>query len=213
MADYYSNNNFCYYNISCATSSACSSGITQQYTCSFNIKYHADPTDAGTIRINDKWVASAKATDEVDYGNNPTSTGVELLSYVALDATPAINYGTLNIGEIANGTALPTTTIVTSTGNTGIDVQLSGTAMSGSGTSTVAVGQQKYATSAVAYSSAIALSGTPTSLLIGVKKTTTTASCASKTMYWGLQVPTGTGAGTYTGANTFAAVKSATSTW
>lgn len=202
--------NNCYYNVSC-TGGTCTSGITKTYTCTVNFKYHADPTDTGTPRATETWKTTVSANDEGAVQTQELTTGVELLSYTSLNVDNSINYGGLSIGEIANNTALSTTTKVYSSGNTGIDVQLSGTNMTGAGT--IAVGQQKYATSGVVYSSAVALTTTPTEFEINCKKPTTTIALPFKTVFWGLQIPTGASAGSYSGTNTFSAVKAETGDW
>lgn len=204
------NDNNCYYNISC-TKGSCSGSINQAYTCTVNFKYHADPTDAGTIRVAETWKASVGALDEGASGSAEGASGVELQSFVSLNVDNQIDYGQLASGQMANGDSLVTTTKVYASGNVGIDVNISGTNMTGAGT--INVGQQKYATSSIAYSSATALSGTATEFELNVKKPTTTSALPWKNVYWGLQVPGGAGAGSYSGTNTFSAVKGETADW
>ncbi len=205
------NNNNCYYNISC-TEGSCSDSINQAYTCTVNFKYHADPTDAGSVREAETWKATVAALDEGASGSAESASGVELQSFVALLVTPNISYGNLAIGEIANTTPLPQTATVSATGNVGLDVNLSGTNMTSGGNSILA-SQQKYATSAVQYQNAISLSGTPTFFNLRLPKTTTTATLSATTTFWGLQVPSGSAAGEYSGTNTFTAVKSNLAQW
>jgi len=209
------NANQCYYNTACSVNGSCQSSITYSYVCTSTFYYHADPTDVGSYWESSTWKSKVFASDGSTMASSTVGTGRDLTSYTALSVSSTINYGSLAIGDIANGTALPKTASVYSSGNTGVDLNLSGGNMTGtaSTTATIAVGQQKYATSGVAYSAATALSGTPTGLTIGVLKTTTTASLSSKFSYWGLQIPTATFADTYTGYVIFTAVKSASSTW
>jgi hypothetical protein len=202
--------NNCYYDISC-TGGSCTSEITKTYTCTINFKFNADPTDTGTVRADETWKTTITANDEGSTQSAELSTGVELLSYTSLNVDSSINYGQLEIGKMANGDSLSTTTKIYSSGNTGIDVQLSGTNMTGAGT--INVGQQKYATSGVAYSSATALTTSATEFEINCKKPTTTSALPFKTVYWGLQVPSGASAGSYSGTNTFNAVKAETGDW
>ena len=204
------NNNNCYYNISC-TGGTCSSGINKTYTCTANFKYHADPTDESTPRAGESWMLTVVSSDEALSDTDESVSGVTLQSYSALNASSTIPYGVLGIGEIANTTALSTTTVVSATGNTGLDVRLSGTDMTGGGT--IGVAQQKYATSGVQYQSAISLSATPTELELNLKKTTTTNALSGKSIYWGLQIPTDSPAASYSGTNTFEAVKAEVADW
>ncbi len=202
--------NDCYWNTSCSVSSACSSGISYDYECTINFKYHADPTDASTPKVSNGWETKIIASDG-DLSDNGTSTAIELISYLSLDVSSAIEYGSLGIDEMGDSDNLTTTTDVKATGNCGLDVELSGTNMTGSGT--IVVGQQKYATSGVAYSSAIALTSSAEEFELNVEKPTTTSASPLEKIYWGLQIPGSTSAGSYSGTNTFTAKKAETEDW
>lgn len=206
------NANNCYYNESCTGDSVCDSGITQTYSCSVSIKYHADPTDTGAPYAAQNWLAKVYASDESSQANAVDSTGVELNSWLALDVTSAINYGSLTVGQIADGDSLPQYVTVQATGNCGIDTNISGTQLT-SGSNSIATSSQKYAATAVAYSSANALQADATEFELNLAKTTTTATLSDKKVYWGLQIPSGTQPGTYSGVNTFSAVKAETDDW
>jgi len=211
------NNNTCYYNISCATGTCQGNGYTATTSCNIQFWYHADPTDTGTLRVAETWKDTITAQDEALSTSTELTTGVELLSFLSLDVTTPIAYGSLAPGEISDTTNLPQTATTTTTGNTGLDTELSGTQMctdyptcSGN---TIATSSQRYATSSVQYQNATALSGTATELELNVQKTTTTTSPQQKANYWGLQVPLGTPTGSYTGQNTYTAVKAETGDW
>jgi hypothetical protein len=204
-------NNSCYYNEACTGDSVCDSGITQTYNCSVSIKYHADPTDTGSVYAAQNWQTKVFASDESAQAN-ASSTGVELNTWLALDVTSAINYGSLSVGQIADGTSLPQNVTVQATGNCGIDTNISGTQLT-SGANSIATSSQKYATSAVAYSSATAMQASATELELNLAKTTSTATLSDKKVYWGLQIPGGTPSGSYSGVNTFSAVKAETVDW
>ncbi|MBP6890954.1 hypothetical protein KBC01_01245 [Candidatus Parcubacteria bacterium] len=204
-------NNSCYYNQSCSGDSVCDSGITQTYNCNTSIKYHADPTDVGTPYAAQNWLATGYALDQIGQGT-ADSSGVELNTWLALDVTNAINYGSLAVGEIADGTALPQYVTVQATGNCGLDTNISGNQMT-SGANSIATSSQKYATSAVAYSAATALQADATELELNLAKTTSTATLSDKKVYWGLQIPNGTQPGSYSGTNSFTAVKGETADW
>ncbi len=201
----------CYYNQSC-TGGSCTSGITKTYTCTVSFKYHSYPTVTGP-KAASAWKSTVYATDGAAQGSvEITGDGVELSNYLSLDVTNAIAYGSLAIGAIADGTALPQTAFVSSTGNVGLDANFSGTNMA-SGGNTIAVGQQKYATTAVAYSAGKALTTSAVLEALRVKKPTSSSYVTVTSTYWGLQIPAGTQAGEYTGTNTFTAVTAPNANW
>lgn len=202
--------NSCYYNVSC-TGGSCTSGITKTYTCTINFKYHADPTDSGAPKDASTWKNTIYASDGSAQGSGELSTGIDLLSYRSISVSDSIAYGSLQIGQITNGTALPQPATVNSTGNTGLDVNIKGTDMTGSGT--IAATYQKYATTAVAYSAGTSLTNNDVLWALRVKKPTTTAHISATTTYWGLQIPSGTAAGSYTGTNTFTSVTPPSGSW
>ncbi len=212
------NNNHCYYNISCSvgTGNQCSGDTDSNagYECTESIQYHADPTDANTEYPTENWLSTIKADDDqATPDETEVGTGVELLSYVAHSIESPISYGSLEVGEISDSTVLPQTTLVTAVGNVGLDEDLSGTDMTDGGINVVLVTQQKYAATALIYSSATSLTGSAAELELNCLKTTTTASPATKNIYWGLQVPSGTAAVNYTGTNTATAAKSESAEW
>ena len=101
------------------------------------------------------------------------------------------------------------TTTVTNTGNTVIDLLLSGTNMTaGGGANPIVPTNQKYATSSFTYSSCTicqTLSTVASRLVLGLAKATATSSVPTSTVRWGLFVPLGSWGVTYTGQNTFTA--------
>jgi hypothetical protein len=97
---------------------------------------------------------------------------------------------------------------VRNTGNANIDVELSGTDMTG-GISSIDVGEQKYATSTFVYGACSIcefLTGSDEPFELDLSKPTSTSTPITDDIYWGLNVPVGTGAVTHTGLNTFTAV-------
>lgn len=209
--------NSCYYNVSCQVGTCQGNGYTATTSCNINFWYHADPTDSGSPRDGETWKDTITAQDEALSGSSELSTGVELLSYMALDVSSQIAYGTLGAGEISSTTSLPVNATTTNTGNTGLDVELSGSSMCSDYPTceedTIGVAYQKYATSSVQYQNATALSESPTETELDCQKTTTTDSPKEKANYWGLQIPLGTPPGSYTGANTYTAARSESTQW
>ncbi|MBU0646660.1 hypothetical protein KJ611_04315 [Patescibacteria group bacterium] len=182
---------------------SCTGGadLTGTYTCALTIQYFADPTDAGSTYAATDWTAEITPYDSSGAGSTDTDT-IEMNTLTALDVTAAINYGTLALNSDTGGTNQ--TTVITNTGNEAIDSQVSGTSM-GCTVGTIAVGNQKYATSDVTYASLTdTLSGTPTTYELVLPQRT--AGVITDDVYWGLATPASGVSGSCTGTNTFTAV-------
>ncbi len=207
------NNNTCIYNVSCSAADSCTLGTTRKYACTYNYKFHASPTDNNTPLAAQTWKNTVYALDGSQMGSGEVSSGVELQSFISMDMTTAIAYGSLTVGQISDTTALPQTTYVTSTGNTGLDINLKGSAMNDGGSNNIVVGAQKYATSGVQYQNATALTASDVELETNIKKPTTTSYLPAGVVMWGLKVPDGTVAGSYSGTVTSSAVMAETADW
>lgn len=207
------NNNNCYQTITCVEDVGSCTGATDAsatYTCTVSIAHYADPTDASTIYSAENWLTTVTATDDDAAADSLAGTGVEVESLTAMEITESIAYGSLSVGQ--KNDPLDKTTTITNTGNVGLDQELSGTNMTSGGDS-ILVQYQKYALAvSTAYASGTSLSGTPTSSLINIPKTTTGTNTTGNT-WWGLEIPLGTVAGSYAGTNTVLAVKSDTGSW
>lgn len=202
----------CYAVESCSETSCTGSGAS--YSCTIAVQYHADPTDTNTEYPTENWLATVTADDQsAGSGSFESSAGVEMNSLTAMDVGASIDYGTLSVGT--NTGNLAETLTVTATGNVGVDNQLSGTDMTDGGES-IGVAQQKYDLSAVLYSLATALSTSATEVETNVGKTTaagTTTTPATGDIYWGIEIPGGTVAGSYAGTNTVTVVKGEVAGW
>ncbi len=215
-----SNSNRCYSEVTCSVSGASCTGATDAsatYECTANIQYYADPTDTATLYPGSNWLSTVKVTDDDTLTHNTqVASGVEMNSLTALDVTASINYGSLNIGE--SNDPLDKVTTVTPTGNVGIDTELYGPAFMCTdyptcAGNTIAINYVKYALStSTAYASGASLSTTPTEVELNVPKDIT-GSPTTKDIWWGIQIPTGTVPGSYTGANTVGAYKGETGGW
>jgi hypothetical protein len=121
----------------------------------------------------------------------------------ALAVTSLIDYGSLEVGE--NTGATTEQTVVTNTGNNNIDIQLEGDDLAGTG-STIAVGEQKFATSTFSYSACSIctfLTGSASTVEVDLPKPTSSSTPVTDDLYWGINVPSGTKAVSHTGTNTF----------
>lgn len=207
------NPNRCYPQVSCAISGNTCSGATDasaSYSCSADVKYYADPTVDNTTYSAENWLTTFKASDESLNDAQTIGTGVELNDLVAMDIGSSLAYGTLNAGQSLD--PLSALTIITATGNVGLDQTLEGTHMYSVG-NTISVGNQKYSLAAsTAYSSGTSLTLSPIESELNCKKTTTDIG-ETKPTYWGISIPVGTVAGTYGGTNTVIAVKGEAAQW
>lgn len=196
------NNCYAVASTSC-TKSSCS-GNNCNFSCTAAIQYFAQPTDSGTYSA-ETWQASVTVRDTAGAtGVSTTASGVELNTLLALNVTGSIGYGSLAASSTTG--AVNQTTTVTNTGNTTIDVNLSGTDMA-FGENIISVGNQKYATSSFTYSSCTIctlLTSSPVQYILNILKPTTTTA-VTKDVLWGLSVGFKP-AGTYSGTNTFEAV-------
>lgn len=191
------NDNSCYQVASCSLSSCAGNSCT--LSCSAPLQYHADPTDSGSYAA-ETWLARVQVVDSNSLLDTETSLGVELLSLFGLTVNSDISYGTLTVGESSTTTAQTT---VRNTGNSNIDLQLEGTAIGG-----IPVNEQQFATSTFVYASCsicqfLTGAGSPTNLEADLPKPTATSTPITDDVYWGINVPTGTAAGSFQGTNTF----------
>jgi len=225
------------WNISCTASSTSCTGITdtdQVWDCTFPLWYVADPTDGGateSIFNTEDWRAAVTAVDDnasTSASHTEGSIGQELngFLYLALD-TLAIPYGALEPGNFTP--TLEASTTIRSQGNVGIDELLTGESMCttytnavqcpNSSTSTISESEQVFATSSIAYATALGAGNTLSSstqalLNINVAKPTSTTTQPSGVTYWGINVPISiTLAGSYTGENTFFGALSDPTEW
>jgi len=202
--------NNCYTVASC-TQNSCS-GTDATYTCTINMQYYTDPTDTGTPWSSEYWKVWIQATDaDSNTGNAYNTDGSpDVNSLLALTVTSTINYGNFDPGS--SSTTLDKQTIVTSTGNVSLDVNIYGTNMTSGGDS-ITVSQQRYSlSSGTAYASGVSLLVNPgANADTNICKNTSTTN-QTKNIWWGIAIPDPQPGGTYSGSNTFSAVKNAWST-
>lgn len=181
------------------------SGNSCELSCSAFLQYFADPTDIGSTYAGEIWDAFVDVWDTS--GSHATaSSSQDVYTLQALTVPTAINYGSLLVGSDTGNTNA--TTSVTNTGNSLLDLLLTGTDMS-AGASNIPAYHQRFATTSFTYSSCSPLctplaSTTTIPVPLGVEKPTTTAA-VWKDVLWGIGIPTGTAATTYSGVNTFLA--------
>ena len=213
-------NNNCYSVASC-TETSCS-GTDAVYTCTINMEYYADPTDAGTYSAQN-WMAWVKATDSgslTDDAYSPTGTTPDVKTLLAFSlSTDTIDYGTMSLGTNTGATNQKVNII--NTGNVRMDVMFDGYGASdGDGkamvcaTGSIILANEKYDISDVTYASlSWALTDTATErdwdVLQRTNDSAKTQDEDQKWSYWGLAIPTGGCGGTCSGYVTFTAVNDA----
>jgi hypothetical protein len=209
--------NNCYPALSCSVGggNTCdgSTDPSASYTCTAYVKYFADPTVANTTYSAETWMDTFKAEDEALNDAQNIGTGVEMNDLLAMDIGASLAFGNLSAGQTLS--PLSALTVVTATGNVGLDQTLEGTNMLdvGDTSNTITVGNQRYAlAAATAYGSGITLSISATETELNCKKTTSDVG-ETKPTYWGISIPVGTAAGTYGGTNTVIAVKGEFAAW
>jgi hypothetical protein len=203
------NANNCY-SVSCTenTGSCTGAGDTDAtYTCSINMQYHADPTDANTPWDAEYWRAYVSAQDAGYLTGNAYSPAdvPDVMSLLALMVSPGtISYGNMNPGTTPNDVNVLSSAI--NTGNVSTDLKLYGTNMT-SGVNSISVGEQRYNTSVASYSSSTQLLLDPgVELEMNLPKTTVSATPQYSTYYWGIRVPSPQQAGDYSGVSSFIGV-------
>jgi hypothetical protein len=199
-------NNNCYLasteNGQCSLTSC--SGDTCQLSCTVNVFFHADPTDASTYE-GEEWLAYAEVEDASAGYDFASAPGIELITLRALTVDSAINYGALEALS-DTGSFNPTTTI-TNLGNVPINVDVEGTDLSDGGDSSIPAEQQKFATSTFSYSACVSCaqlsSSTPVTLEINLTKPAVANPPVETDVYWGIAIPFGINSAPHSGINIF----------
>ena len=185
---------------------------TVEYDCGFKFWYISTPTDA-TGWNSSIWSVAATATDSGGLTGTATNTNsgqeVEIITLSALEAGPAIGYGSLNTGD----TSSQQTTYATSTGNIIIDVSLQASDdmctdhPTCSGTRLSSTKQEFSLTPGFSYGGGTPLASTSASNVdTDITWPTATTSDPFDIIYWLLQVPSGQSNATYNGITVFSAI-------
>ncbi|KKR05787.1 MAG: hypothetical protein UT34_C0002G0294 [candidate division WS6 bacterium GW2011_GWF2_39_15] len=201
-------NEDCYEDVSCSLSSCAGSSCTA--TCSVNFAFYATPTDVGSLHQAEYWRAWVEATDAQSNSGSEFSAAdsPDLASSAGVEITSSLAYGSLLPGDDTGAT--PETTTVTNTGNTQLDIELSGDDLCSdyptcSGPQ-IGVGYQEYSTSTFDYGVGTGLTSSPSLVNINLGLATSVPSNSTDTLYWGMGIPSPQESGSYTGVNTITAV-------
>jgi hypothetical protein len=195
------NNNDCYRS-SCGFTNCSGSSCT--LSCYADMYFFADPTDSGSF-AGEEWFAFLEAEDTAGGTDFDTAPGVELSTLRAIDVTGPINYGALEANSNSGSNNASST--VNNQGNVGIDLEILGTDLTGSGASFIPAPNQKFATSTFTYSSCTSCqllsSTTPVTFGVNMPKPTAPSPSVESDIYWGVAVPFGTKSTAHSGVNTF----------
>lgn len=216
------NTNYCYAAVNCTQDvGSCTTGSSATYTCQVPMQYYADPTDTGSLFSAQYWIATVTATDDDGASHSASSTTQvdvnSLLSFDVSDNTSTvvaeINYGSLSVGLIEDATVLPQRLYTIPTGNVGLDqkhhsenANMCTNFPTCTGGTPIPITKQRYGlANNVAYSAGTTLTTTATEVELNVPKINA-GTITNKSTWWGVQIPAGTIAGTYTGQNIITAV-------
>lgn len=208
--------NNCYPDLTCSVGggNTCDGATdpSASYSCTAYLKYYADPTDSNTTYNGQTWKDTFNVVDDNAANDNlEIGTGVVLNSLLAMDVGSSLVYGNVSAGQ--NIDPLDKIIAITATGNVGLDQELSGTDMDDGDEHTIGVEYQRYSLSAsTAYAVGDTLTTSATENELDCAKTTSDVG-ATKPTYWGISIPLGTFAGSYSGANTFTAIKGEYAQW
>ena len=186
--------------------SALSTTTSANATATVEIYYFADATDSSSSYPAQDWVASVSVKDSAAASNSATSTHRELNTLTAINiTTTSINYGSVSAGTDTGATNQTATT--TNAGNSSTTLQLRASATLVSGSNSIATTSQRYATSSFTFAGgATQLTESNVTVTSFLLLTPTSTTNVSKTSFWGLEVPSGTATGTYSGTTVFSAL-------
>ena len=200
------NNNNCYVSgNSLCTFSNCA-GDSCDVTCSADIYYHADPTDAGDYG-GETWRALLRVEDTGSAIATATAPSVDLMTLRALDVNSSIDYGALEVGSDTN--LYNATTTIENIGNDSLDISVEGSDLTDGGSSQIPATYQKFATSSFPYSACTycsTLSGTPLNYKVDLTKPTSTTPSVTDEIFWGIAIPFGVSGAPHQGTNVFYAI-------
>lgn len=183
------------------------SGSSCDLSCTVDIFFHADPTDADTYE-GEEWLAFAEAEDFSGGYDFASAPGVELNTLRALAVDSIINYGAL-AADSDTGSFNPTTT-VTNLGNVPINIDIEGNDLTDGASSQITADNQKVATSTFTYSACVSCqqlsTSTPVTLGINLSKPNVTTPPVETEVYWGIAVPFTASNAAHTGTNIFTAI-------
>lgn len=198
----------CYADSSCVLSACGATSCTA--TCSFDVEFFAEATDIGSPNASENWLGFVEATDvNSRVGSATSASGVEIETLIAFTTDPSISYGQLLAGQ--NTGATNQTTLLTNTGNSAIDHEITGdqfcTDYPTCSGDTIATTSQEYSLSPFTWGSGTDLTNSATTLATNLTRPTSSPSNSTTTIYWGIGVPVSTVPDSYSSGSTLTAVQ------
>ena len=188
--------NFCYRNVDCVVGGQNNDDVAS-FSCTIPIWYFVD----ATTNTTQNWVGQVVATDESGESSVMTQN-VEMGEVISMSPASLISFGTLSNGESTNA-ANNGEMSVTQTGNSALDVNVSGTAMFCT-YGNIPVQNIRYTltdtTGGIALTSAF-----ETFTSFNLMQRTDDVVDLSKMLYWNLSIPSGV-SGTCSGSVSVTAV-------
>jgi hypothetical protein len=199
------NNQNCYVASAFTTQGTCSV-TSMNTTTTFGVYYFAQATDASSSFSGQGWRATVIFRDPGAATGTADSSAVQLNTLTAINVpSPSINYSTVGAGSNTGATNQATT--LANTGNSSTTLQISALATLTSGVNSIATSSQGYNATSFTYPGAsTALSATPATVGSFALTTPTSTASVAGNIYWGLGIPAGTPAGSYTGTTVYSAV-------
>lgn len=182
------------------------SGNACTASCTVNVQYFADPTDAGTTWSTENWAAQITATDTLSQtGSALAATNVEMLTIRALSFdVSGVDFGALSPGVTVEQQNKKIT--ITLEGNSKIDVNIKGVdfVKTGDPSKIFSINNLHFSdgSDATYASSTTTLADSGTTLPTAMNKKTQSTEKSTKNVYWSLLAPNGS-PGSYSTTVTF----------
>lgn len=185
------------------------SGTTRPYTCSFDVWFHTEGTDANSSYPTDDWTCRVTPNDGDGEGTSATDT-IEMNSLSAVSISSNIVFS----GGYSPGTnsgAANEVTDIYNAGNVAIDIEIYGnnlcTDFPTCSGSTITVGNLEHYDIAFTYGAGLDLTTSPVLNSYNIARSTVHPSTQYRTVYWGIGIPALLSGGNYTGQVQFTAVQ------
>lgn len=197
-------NNNCYSDAVCDLSSCSSNSCTA--LCSADLYFFTQATDVGSTYASQYYQAWVQATDiKSEIGSTiSSSTTFDVNTMSGFSIASSLVYGEVFAGSDTGSSN--TITTVTNTGNSLINLEITGDYMCtdypSCGGGTIDPVNQQYKLSSFTYGSGTTLSTSPQVVNIGISEPTQSPSNSFKNLYWGIGIPESIGSGSYQGATT-----------
>ena len=194
-------NNNCYTDATCDFSNCSSNQCTA--TCSANLYFFTEATDAGSTFASQYYQAWVEATDiRTEVGSTiSSSTAIDVNSISGFSIGTSLVYGEVFAGS--NTGSSNTVTTITNTGNSLINLEITGDYMCtdypSCGGQSIDPTNQQYNLSTFNYGAGTTLTTAPQVVNIGISKPTQYPSNSYKDLYWGIGIPSSNEPGNYQG--------------